>query len=232
MQRPEEARASAAGSGPGPITPDGCAVDLYAAVAARGEPELVHAAIPEQAAVLELGCGTGRISTPLARLGHRVVGVDESADMLARCVGITTVQARIQSLRLDERFAVVLLPSHLINAPEESLRQAFLRTCRRHVEQDGKVLIQRHRRGWIADATDSTHEADGLRSSLSVLDRPAPDLLHGRMTYELGESVWRHEFTARDVPDRELPDLLAAADLRLDRMLTDDGAWFTAVPRL
>src|SRR5262249_21004863 len=34
--------------------------------------------------VLELGCGTGRISLPLARAGVRLVGVDRSAQMLAR----------------------------------------------------------------------------------------------------------------------------------------------------
>jgi ubiquinone/menaquinone biosynthesis C-methylase UbiE len=34
--------------------------------------------------VLELGCGTGRITTPLARDGASIVGVDRSAAMLAR----------------------------------------------------------------------------------------------------------------------------------------------------
>src|SRR5262245_38876190 len=34
--------------------------------------------------VLELGCGTGRISVPLARAGIPLVGVDRSAPMLAR----------------------------------------------------------------------------------------------------------------------------------------------------
>jgi SAM-dependent methyltransferase len=34
--------------------------------------------------VLELGCGTGRISLPLARSGVKLVGVDRSAPMLAR----------------------------------------------------------------------------------------------------------------------------------------------------
>jgi SAM-dependent methyltransferase len=218
------------GAGPGPITPDGCPVELYAALSARGEPELVHGAVPQGAAVLELGCGTGRISTPLARLGHRVVGVDESADMLACCAGITPVQAQIQTLRLPELFPVVLLPSHLINSADEGLRSAFLLTCRAHVEPDGMVLFQRHRRGWVTDAEDSTHDDGTLRSTLHVLDRPAPDLLHGRMTYELGDAVWQHEFTARDLPDADLPALLATADLRLDRILTPDGAWFVAVP--
>src|SRR5438874_12152175 len=34
--------------------------------------------------VLELGCGTGRISLPLARGGASVIGVDRSEQMLAR----------------------------------------------------------------------------------------------------------------------------------------------------
>ena len=34
--------------------------------------------------VLELGCGTGRLTIPVARTGARVIGVDRSAQMLAR----------------------------------------------------------------------------------------------------------------------------------------------------
>src|SRR5262249_5602210 len=34
--------------------------------------------------VLELGCGTGRVSLPLARAGVHLVGIDRSAPMLAR----------------------------------------------------------------------------------------------------------------------------------------------------
>src|SRR6266576_2727589 len=36
--------------------------------------------------VLELGCGTGRVTIPLARAGVHMVGVDRSAPMLARAV--------------------------------------------------------------------------------------------------------------------------------------------------
>jgi 2-polyprenyl-3-methyl-5-hydroxy-6-metoxy-1,4-benzoquinol methylase len=44
----------------------------------------VRAAVPATASIieLELGCGTGRISTPLARIGHRVVGAEEYPEML------------------------------------------------------------------------------------------------------------------------------------------------------
>lgn len=44
---------------------------------------IAHAAMPAGAAVLDLGCGTGRHSVPLAQRGYRVTGVDISAGMLA-----------------------------------------------------------------------------------------------------------------------------------------------------
>ncbi len=34
--------------------------------------------------VLELGCGTGRVTIPVARTGARIVGIDRSSEMLAR----------------------------------------------------------------------------------------------------------------------------------------------------
>jgi hypothetical protein len=55
----------ATGTGPGVITPDGCAVDLYALLPPMGEPRIVHAAIPAGASVLELGAGAGQVTHPL-----------------------------------------------------------------------------------------------------------------------------------------------------------------------
>jgi SAM-dependent methyltransferase len=72
------------GAGPGVITPDGCSVDFYALLPPMGEPEIVHGAIPAGASILELGAGAGRMTHPLVELGHRVMAVDESGEMLAR----------------------------------------------------------------------------------------------------------------------------------------------------
>jgi ubiquinone/menaquinone biosynthesis C-methylase UbiE len=38
----------------------------------------------QEGRILELGCGTGRITIPVARSGARVIGIDRSAEMLAR----------------------------------------------------------------------------------------------------------------------------------------------------
>jgi SAM-dependent methyltransferase len=221
-------RADLAGSGPGTITPDGCAVELYRRLSSRGEPEIVHAAVPENASIVEFGCGTGRISTPLARLGHPVVGVDESPEMLEHCSGIRTVCSSIEELDLDERFDVVLLASHLVNSPEPQ-RTTLLEVARRHLAPGGTVVLQRHRPGWVRTVTDTDHDDGEVRSTLTVLDRPGPDRLHARIRYAIGEAVWEQEFTTLDLDDEALPGALAAAGLRLGRVLTQDGGWFTAV---
>lgn len=67
----------------------------------RDLPFWKHATQGLDAPALELGCGTGRLIVPLARAGHRVVGVDRSGPMLARA------RARIGRLRRDQRPAVV-----------------------------------------------------------------------------------------------------------------------------
>jgi SAM-dependent methyltransferase len=120
-------------SRPGAITVDGCAVEVYTRLPAQGEPDIVHAALPAGAAVLDLGSGAGRIAHGLIALGHPVVAVDESAEMLAHVQGARTVRATIAELDLGETFPGVLLASHLVEVCEPDERAAILDTARRHL---------------------------------------------------------------------------------------------------
>src|SRR5262247_4000852 len=57
--------------------------------------------------VLELGCGTGRISLPLARAGVRLIGIDRSERMLAHARTRTKrarLSAKVTLIRGDIRF--------------------------------------------------------------------------------------------------------------------------------
>ena len=57
--------------------------------------------------VLELGCGTGRVTLPLARAGATMVGIDRSAEMLSRAVRRvrrSKIKGPIQLLRGDIRY--------------------------------------------------------------------------------------------------------------------------------
>jgi SAM-dependent methyltransferase len=160
------------GSGPGVITPDGCAVDFYALLPAMGEPELVHAAIPAGASILELGAGAGRMTHPLVALGHPVVAVDESPEMLAHIHGAETVNARIQALDLGRHFDAVLLASFMVNTADEALRQGFLRACRRHVRDHGRVLLQRHALAWFEEAAEGGATKGGSSSASATWSGP------------------------------------------------------------
>lgn len=70
--------------------------------------------------VLELGCGSGRVSVALARAGFDLVGIDSSAAMLALArlhaedAGLAArlrfEQMDVRSFALEERFALALYP--------------------------------------------------------------------------------------------------------------------------
>ena len=76
--------------------------------------------------VLEVGCGTGRLTVPLARAGARsgftVTGLDPEAEMLTRAdtlaaaeaaatrAALRFVQGDVRALDLDEQHDVVLMP--------------------------------------------------------------------------------------------------------------------------
>jgi SAM-dependent methyltransferase len=217
------------GSGPGVITPDGCAVDFYAMMPDFGEPGIVHAAVAAGAEVLELGSGAGRVTHPLIALGHPVVAVDESPEMLAHVRGAQTVCARIEDLALGRRFAVVLLASHLLNT-DAGTRRALLDAGRRHVAEDGCVVIEQHNPGWFAAARDGESTRDGVVYRLRNVRRPAPDLVSATVEYVAGDRCWTQTFTAVRVDEAQLAASLAAAGLRLDRYLTGDQRWLRAVP--
>jgi SAM-dependent methyltransferase len=220
--------ARAVGTGPGKITPDGCAVDFYALLPAGREPPIVHDALAEGASILELGCGTGRILRPLVALGHPVFGVDESPAMLAHLSDLPTACSSIETLNLDRAFDGVLLASTMINS-EPELRYAFLAACRRHVDTDGVVVFQRHAPNWFDTAEPSDVDRDGIRYILRDIRREPP-VLHAVMEYRVGDRVWTHAFAAHRIDDDELMVDLAANRLRFDRWLTDDHSWLTARP--
>lgn len=221
-----EGRPGYAGTGPGEITPDGCAVDLYARLPVAGEPQVVAAAVPPPATLLELGCGAGRVTRSLAALGYEVTAVDESAAMLARVEGVRTVHSPIESLELPETFDVVLLASFLVHGPAAA---ALLRTCRRHVAAGGRVLVQREGPGWHDDVPRERPVAGGV--ARVVADSDAGDGFRAvHVEYEFPDAFWTQTFLSRPLTAEEFERLLADAGLVVDRYLPPDATWVLAAP--
>jgi SAM-dependent methyltransferase len=200
--------------------PDGSQVEVYARLPELGEGEIVASVLPAGASVLELGCGTGRITRQLVRLGYRVTAVDESAEMLAHVRDAETVQAQIEGIDLGRRFDAVLLASNLVTA-ELAQRRAFLETCRRHADV---VVCEGLPLAWSPE--DGETVLGEVVSRLHV-ESVEDGLVRGEMEYESDGETWRHSFEMRVFADEaELSAALAEAGLRLERWL--DARWFMA----
>ncbi len=209
------------------FAPDGSPVALYARLPSHGEPELIHEAVPAGAEILELGAGAGRVTHRLRALGHPVVAVDNSEEMLARVEGTETVLADIETLDLGRRFPVVVLASNFINHPDESERRAFLACCARHVLPHGQVLLQGFPRDWTPSTRWSEHGGVRLRLRAFTLDGGH---VSGEMEYLVDGRSLVHAFESRLLTPDELDADLGAVGLRRVRELDERGSWIEAAP--
>ena len=104
--------------------------------------------------VLELGCGTGRVSLAIAEAGIEVEGVDLSESMLQRLHSklleqppqvrnrLSAQTGDLCSIRLHKTFPLVISPfrvvQHLIDRRQQ---RQWLRTVRRHLRSAGSLVF-------------------------------------------------------------------------------------------
>ncbi|WP_329494072.1 class I SAM-dependent methyltransferase [Kitasatospora herbaricolor] len=225
----EERRKGYQGTGPGAITPDGCAVEVWERLPVGDEPEVIARVAPAGASILELGCGVGRVTHPLVGRGFEVTAVDESAEMLARVRGARTVRSPIERLDLGERFDVVVLGSFLVHAGDPEVRRGLLRCCLRHVAPDGAVLIQREGADWHSRLPRERRIGDGLSRVVSA-EPAGPGVNAVHVEYVFPDARWTQTFLSRPLTPEAFELALTECGLRVDDYLTPDGTWARAVP--
>jgi SAM-dependent methyltransferase len=191
-----------------------------------GEPELVHAALPGGASVLDIGCGTGRLAGPLTALGHPVTGIDNGPGMIAALpAAVEGIVGDAATIRLGRRFDAALLASHLVNDPDRG--SEFVRTAAAHLVSGGVVIGETYPPGW--DPATSVGRPSQLGDATVVVTRADldGDLLHAEVAYGVDGQVWTQSFTARILDEAALRELLAAEGLRFAAWLDRPG-WFSA----
>ena len=116
-------------------------------------PFYVQEAVRSGGPVLELGCGTGRVTLPIAQSGIDIVGLDNSDAMLERARDKATLiesEHGIRDLRmgdmrefsLDRTFPLVIIPFRgflALLSVEDQVR--CLTTIREHLEPDGRLIF-------------------------------------------------------------------------------------------
>ncbi len=100
---------------------------------------------------LELACGTGRLTIPLAREGMDITGLDISDSMLdvarekavSRGLKVEFVKGDMREFSLDRRFNTIMIPAssiqHLIDIREY---EKLLANVRRHLTDTGRFIFQ------------------------------------------------------------------------------------------
>jgi SAM-dependent methyltransferase len=104
--------------------------------------------------VLELGCGTGRITMALAQMGKRVTGLDLSERMLGRAAKkraalykeererVHLVQADMKQFDLGEKFQLIIIPfrpfQHLLEVRDQV---DCLERVRKHLRPGGRLIL-------------------------------------------------------------------------------------------
>ncbi|WP_030858781.1 class I SAM-dependent methyltransferase [Streptomyces sp. NRRL S-37] len=218
------------GTGPGAITPDGCAVELYARLPVGDEPDIIAAAVPAGARILELGSGVGRMTHALLERGFEVTAVDESARMLERVRGARTICGPIEKLDLGETFDVVLLASFLVHAGDVEVRRGLLRTCARHLAKGGCVLIQREGEDYHTDVPRERVDPAGFTVRIVSAEPVGDGVDSVHAEYVFPDATWTQTFRARPLTREQFEEALAETGLTVDRYLTEDRMWVRAVP--
>ena len=210
------------GEGEGVITQDGCAVEVYRRFPYRGELDLLASHLPARCSVLELGCGTGRLTGPLLERGHAVTAVDNSPEMLRHVPG-GAIQAccDIEQLELGRTFDRVLLASNLINIGDDTARRLQLGTCRSHLSLGGALLFQRFDPAWLRAVEPGPFPSVGeVEIAIERVVRQG-SAVHISVRYDVGNARWRHHFTARLLEDDDVRLTLLESGFR-------EPAWIDA----
>jgi SAM-dependent methyltransferase len=164
--------------------------------------------------VLELGCGTGRVTLALAREGTAMVGVDLAPAMLELArqkaaheeLGVTLALGDLRSFDLGQPFPLVLLPYNTLNHLVEldSLRRA-LECVRRHMDARSRFVIDTFQPS-LAFLGDVTRKRPFLRYRDPYTDQEI--LLHEENHYDPSSQqnriVWSYEVDGETVRIEEL----------------------------
>jgi SAM-dependent methyltransferase len=100
--------------------------------------------------VLELACGTGRLTIPLAQAGVEITGLDRATSMLAHArakatearVNIEWVEADCRKFDLGRQFALIFMPfNSMQHLHDQASLAALFSRVRKHLADGGRFIF-------------------------------------------------------------------------------------------
>ncbi|MGL1931345.1 MAG: class I SAM-dependent methyltransferase [Desulfotalea sp.] len=102
--------------------------------------------INKKDSILEVGCGTGRISSKLNCAGYNITGLDYSPTMLKKAnqrnPNLPIVQADITTTKLKDKYDKILAPYNFLNLFHGRNIGKVLQNLLAHLNPKGKILCE------------------------------------------------------------------------------------------
>ena len=178
--------------------------------------------------ILELACGTGRVTIPIAKYGHAVTGIDISEGMLLRAkekakekhANIALIRSDVREFYLNQKFSLIIFPFNSIALIHdlESIN-GCLGAVKKHLNEQGRFILDYYNprlerlRGEgsashpVAEYTDPD---SGKKVVISEKNRyeAATQINHISLIYQMGEKRFIKELNMRIFFPQELDALL------------------------
>lgn len=135
-------------------------------------PFYVDLACQTQGPILELACGTGRLTIPIAEAGADITGLDITPSMLdharakakAAHLDIQWIEGDIRNFELDRRFALIFLPFNSVqHLTERSDLEALFDSVHKHLAPGGLFVIDVFNPSLTILTRDPTQRFDARR---------------------------------------------------------------------
>lgn len=187
--------------------------------------DFIRSFLEPESDILELGCGSGKLSLALARLNHRVTGLEyietlvKDANRASKEAGLNTefVKGDMRSLPYDEKFHCVISFSHSLGYFYDHENFKVVAEAYKALKPGGRFLLD------LASWDSIVHEFERLRKwwmkkkNTFIMFRRDLDPLTGRVDSHIhlaGEKIYPSEYSS-SVRYYTFPEM--------ERMLQDAG---------
>lgn len=191
--------------------------------------------------VLELGCGTGRITIPIAREGYDITGLDLSDRLLRRAldkaksddIDIKLIKGDMRNFSLEKSFNLIFIPfnsiHHILTLDE---MEKVLNNVKKHLKPGGRFIVEFFNPDLDVLNRDPNEEhevteyqnPDG-KGEVKVTEctdyERAKQLMHLTWYYDLEENTKKREWTVRVWFPREVDAILKYNDFEIEQKYGD-----------
>lgn len=180
--------------------------------------------MPAPASILDLACGSGRISIVLSRLNYAVTGLDYKQHLVEharRCAGDQSgaefVQGDMRALPFEEKFDLVISFGHSFGYFDEDENSRVLREILKALKKGGRFLLDLANRESLLREFESHSNRWVFKDEAHIFFRREFDPLTGRLD--------SHIHLAREgVPPRSYTTSIRYyAYPEIKKMLIDEG---------